>query len=392
MGCITFRRRDNIRDMDSKQIENRLRAACNTPALCKLNALVRELTGVGLLVVWSRSGESFGQVPVCDNERDLPQFCRLLHEVPQGLHRCVTCHSLLALAACGRGQVTEGRCHGGACVVASPVRGVGLPSEAELVVISSCAFTLPDRKKGWRATWQMARDLGIDAVKLRHAYENLPDLPADKLKLVGEIVDAASATLAEALHGQISEKTGSADTHAPQDIVAKLTTALHASHDPAFRHAGGTTQATLVDVVLAVVGANPQLTVTVADIARAAHITPNHFSLIFHRQTGTPFSEFLAEKRFERATERLRDLTLSIAEAARDSGYTDPNYFAKVFHKRTGLSPRAWRLGKHEPAQRAKQPAKSSPPSRTKTRAVKKDKSEPRSTRTQRTRLQHEDK
>lgn len=344
--------------MDSKQIENMLRRACNTPALCKLNALVRELTGVGLLVVWSRSGECFGQVPVCNNERDLPQFCRLLHEVPQGLHRCVTCHSLLALAASGRGKVTEGRCHGGACVVASPVRGVALPSEAELVVISSCAFTLPDRKKGWRVTWQMARDLGIDAVKLRHAYEKLPSLPADKLKLVGEIIDAAAATLAEALHGQLSDNTAGADTHAPQDIAAKLTTALQTSHDPAFRHASGTAQATLVDVVLAVVGANPQLPVTVADIARAAHITPNHFSLIFRRQTGTPFSEFLAEKRFERATERLRDLTLSIAEVARESGYTDPNYFAKVFHKRTGLSPRAWRLGKHEPAPRAKQPAK----------------------------------
>jgi AraC-like DNA-binding protein len=344
--------------MDSKQIENVLRAACNTPALCKLNALMRELTGVGLLVVWSRSGECFGQVPVCDNERDLPHFCRLLHEVPQGLHRCVTCHSLLALAASGRGQVTEGRCHGGACVVASPVKGVALPLDAELVVISSCAFTLPDRKKGWRATWQMARDLGIDAVKLRHAYENLPVLPADKLKLVGELVDAASATLTEALHGQISDNPGAADTHARQDIEAKLTSALQSAHDPAFRHASGTAQATLVDVVLAVVGANPQLAVTVADIARAAHITPNHFSLIFHRQTGTPFSEFLAEKRFERAMERLRDLTLSIAEVARESGYTDPNYFAKVFHKRTGFSPRAWRLGKHEPAQRAKRPVK----------------------------------
>ena len=67
--------------MDSTEMENVLREICNTPALCKLNALVRELTGVGLLVVWSRGGELFGQVPVCDNERDLPQFCRLLHEI-----------------------------------------------------------------------------------------------------------------------------------------------------------------------------------------------------------------------------------------------------------------------------------------------------------------------
>jgi len=335
-------------------MEDVLRVACNTPALCKLNALMRELTGVGLLVVWSRGGDGFGQMSVCGTERELPQFCRLLHDVPQGLQRCVTCHSLLALAASGRGQVTEGHCHGGACVVASPVKGEALPPEAELVVISSCAFTLPDRKKGWRTTWKIARDLGIDSLTLRHAYEKLPDLPADKLKLVGELVDAAAAILTEELHIPSRVNSSVASTHSTQAVEAELKAALQAAHDPAFRHTVGTAQATLVDVVQSVVGANPQLPVTVADIARVAHITPNHFSLIFHRQTGITFSEFLAEKRFERAKERLGDLTLSIADVAHESGFVDPNYFAKVFHKRTGLSPRQWRLGKREVTKRVK--------------------------------------
>ncbi len=329
------------------ELENLLRGACNTPALCKLNALVRELTGVGLLVVWSRGG-SFGQVPVCDSERELPQFCRLLHEVPQGLQRCVTCHSLLALAARGRGQITEGRCHGGACVVASPVAGPDLPPDAEMVVISSCAFSLPDRKQGWRITRKIARDLGIDPVKLRQAYDDLPELPAAKLKIVGEIVDTAAATLAESLHGRLAGRAAHTDTGPAQGIEAKLNHALKEVHEPEFRHVAGSTQATLVDVVQSVVGANPHLPVTVADIARAAHITPNHFSLIFRRQTGTTFSDFLAEKRFERASERLRDLTLSIAQVAHQSGFTGPNYFAKVFHKRTGMTPCQWRQHNRE--------------------------------------------
>lgn len=325
---------------------NVLREACNTPALCKLNALVMDLTGVGLFVVWSRSGESLGQVPVCGNESDLPEFCRLLHEVPQGLRRCVTCHSLLALAARDRGQITEGRCHGGACVVASPVTDSGLPPESELVVISSCAFTLPDRKRGWRITRKIAKDLGIDPVKLRHAYEELPHLPEAQLKVVGEIVDAAAATLSEALHGRLGGNSAAEETEASRGIEEKLRAALQTSREPAFRHSGGAGHATVVDVVQSVVGANPHLPVTVADIARAAHLTPNHFSLIFRRQTGKTFSEFLAEKRFERAAERLRDLTLSIAEVSRQAGFPDPNYFAKVFHKRTGMTPRQWRKQK----------------------------------------------
>jgi len=352
-------------------MEDRLREACSTPALCKLNALVRDLTGVGLLVVWSRGGDSFGQMPVCNNERDLPQFCRLLHEVPQGLSRCVTCHSLLALAACGRGHVTEGRCHGGACVVAAPVVGQKLSPESEMVVISSCAFTQPGRRQGLKITRKIALDLGLDPAKLRHAYESLPDLSAEKLKIVGEIVDTAAATLAEALHDRQPGGAAVEAADQAQGIEVKLSSALKEAREPEFRRVAGSTQATLVDVVQSVVGANPQLPVTVADIARAAHITPNHFSLIFHRQTGTTFSEFLAEIRFKRATERLRDLTLSVAEVARQSGFTDPNYFAKVFHKRTGLSPRAWRLGKRDAAKRSKRPAKPAALSRGSTRTRK---------------------
>ncbi len=354
-----------------------LREACNTPALCKLNALVRDLTGVGLLVVWSRGGDSFGQMPVCNNERDLPQFCRLLHEVPQGFNRCVTCHSLLALAASGRGHVTEGRCHGGACVVASPVIGQNLSPESEMVVISSCAFTPPGRRQGLRSTRKIALDLGIDPVKLRHAYDSLPDLPAEKLKIVGEIVDTAAATLAEALHGRLPVSAAAENAKQDQGVEAKLSSALREVHAPEFRHVAGTTQATLVDVVQSVVSSNPQLQVTVADIARAAHITPNHFSLIFHRQTGTTFSEFLAEVRFKRATERLQDLTLSVAEVARQSGFTDPNYFAKVFHKRTGQSLREWRLGKRDAAKPAKRPAKRADLSRVSTRTRQASVSQP---------------
>lgn len=325
--------------MDKDTTERVLREACATPAMSKLDVLARDLTGVGLLAVWS-CGDAHGQIPVCGNERELPAFCRLLHAVPQGLRRCVTCHALLALAARNRGCVTEGRCHGGACVVAAPASGLGLRPEPEIVVISSCAFIQPDRERGWRITRQIARDLGIDLATLRRAYAELPDLHGAKLKTTESLVDAAAATLTEILRNRVA---GDAAAEPPTGIEEQLRAALQASRDPAFRHSVGSAQATVVDVVRSVVGANPQLPVTVADIARAAHITPNHFSLIFRRQTGETFTDFLTGVRLSRAQERLLDLTLSIAQVARQAGFSDPNYFAKVFRKRTGTSPRQWR-------------------------------------------------
>ncbi len=328
--------------MDHEVIERCLRDACNAPALCKLNALARELTGVGLLAVWSR-GEDCGQVPVCGSERETPQFCRLLHEMPQGLRRCITCHSMLAMAARSRGEVIQRRCHGGAFVVAAPATVESLAPQVEVVVISSCAFTLPDRKQGWRVTRKIAADLGIDLRRLRRAFAELPELHGEKLKVVGEIVDAAAASLTEALRGRLPAGNGAVGETPPHGIEDTLGEALRATRDPAVRRAAGPAQQTVVDVVRAVVGANPDMPVTVADIARAAHITPNHFSLIFRRQTGTTFSDFLAEKRLERASERLANLTLSIAQVAHQAGFSNANYFAKVFHRHTGMSPRAWR-------------------------------------------------
>jgi AraC-like DNA-binding protein len=248
--------------METQEMETALRSVCNSQALCQMNALVRDLTGLGLLVIWSRGSEVFGQIPVCDNERELPQFCRILHEIPQGLQRCITCHSL------------------------------------------------------------------------------------------------AAATLSEAFHGRLRIETDDRNIPSRQaGIESKLREALKQVHKPGFRNVSGSVQTTLVDVVQSVVGANPHLPVTVADVARAAQITPNHFSLIFRRQTGTTFSEFLAEKRFERSVERLQDLTLSIAQVARQSGFSEPNYFAKIFRKRTGMAPREWRLRNQKKTQQEKKAA-----------------------------------
>lgn len=325
-------------------METLLREACRSPVMQKMDVLARDATGVGLFVVWS-CGERHGQIPVCADENELSPFCRLLHAVPQGLRRCVTSHSLLALAACTRGGVIEGRCHGGTCVVAAPASVSVLPSGAEFVLASSCAFTMSNRNRGWRITRQLAKDLGLDLAQLRRAYAKLPDLRGEKRRVIGEIVDAAAAALTESMRAQVRGHAV-ARANDQRGIEKKLHDALQSSRDPAFRHAVGSAHTALVDVVLSVVGGNPNLPVTVADIAQVAHITPNHFSMLFRRQTGSTFSAFLAEKRFARATELLGDLTLSIAEVATRCGFSSANYFAKVFHKRVGMSPHVWRQTK----------------------------------------------
>jgi AraC-like DNA-binding protein/ligand-binding sensor protein len=328
--------------MSEASLEQILQEACDSPVLCKLDVLARDLIGVGLLVVWFRGG-THGQVPVCLGEGRLPQFCHLLHEVPQGLQQCGTCHMLLALAARGQDHVTQGYCHAGTSVLAVPAICDGSLEDTELVVISSCAMGLGEDRQGRQSVRRVARDLDIDLATLHNAYKKLPRLHGKNIKMLGNVLQAAAAALKESLQVRMASTETKERNAEHGDIVERLCSALTETRQPSCRNAAGSMQRTIVGVVKAVVGANPHLPVSVSDIALAAQISPNHFSLIFHQQTGQTFTEFLADVRFKRAQERLRDLTLSVSQVARQCGFSDPNYFTKVFQRRAGLSPSAWR-------------------------------------------------
>jgi two-component system response regulator YesN len=82
---------------------------------------------------------------------------------------------------------------------------------------------------------------------------------------------------------------------------------------------------------------------SVKDIARSAHMSPNHFSMLFRRHTGRNFMTYLLEERLALAEELLRDLALGIKTVADRAGFDDPGYFTRRFKQKTGLTPREWR-------------------------------------------------
>ncbi len=161
------------------------------------------------------------------------------------------------------------------------------------------------------------------------------------------IVEVAAEAMAEALRGAIAalpeEEKGKRLIASPGAVEEKIRAALgriqSGPSQPATRPSG----LTLVDVVKALVEANPQMHFSVGEIARVARMTPNHFSMLFHRVAGRPFRDFLVETRLDLARELLQDLTLSILEVSLQAGFKDAGYFTKVFHKRMGQAPGEWR-------------------------------------------------
>jgi AraC family transcriptional regulator len=84
--------------------------------------------------------------------------------------------------------------------------------------------------------------------------------------------------------------------------------------------------------------------VALADLARVAGLSPQHFCRAFKRSTGMPPHAWLVQKRIGRAQNLMRARpTLCLAEVAAYVGYNSQSAFGAVFKRATGFTPRQWR-------------------------------------------------
>jgi AraC-like DNA-binding protein len=85
--------------------------------------------------------------------------------------------------------------------------------------------------------------------------------------------------------------------------------------------------------------------VTVEAVTRELGYTRQYVSGRFHRGTGRLLSQFLKEKRLEKAARLLKGGNLRVSQIARRCGFDSENYFRQQFRNRYGMSPRQFRVG-----------------------------------------------
>lgn len=83
--------------------------------------------------------------------------------------------------------------------------------------------------------------------------------------------------------------------------------------------------------------------ISLRELADANHISAEHLSRTFKKETGENISEYITRLRTQKAAELLKNSQLSVSEIAAFVGYLDSNYFVKVFKKRYGMTPSAYR-------------------------------------------------
>jgi AraC family transcriptional regulator len=82
---------------------------------------------------------------------------------------------------------------------------------------------------------------------------------------------------------------------------------------------------------------------SLAEIANAAGVSPSRFARAFKAATGKAVSQYVDERRVEKAKPLLVASELPPEEVARRVGFTSARRFAAVFRRLTGVSPQSYR-------------------------------------------------
>ncbi|MGM9648207.1 MAG: AraC family transcriptional regulator [Eubacteriales bacterium] len=83
--------------------------------------------------------------------------------------------------------------------------------------------------------------------------------------------------------------------------------------------------------------------ITVEEVAKVVHLTPNYFSEYFKKQTGVKFSSYVQKLRLEFAVSLLKMSDLSVKQVADEAGFNSAAYFSNAFKDTFGISPEQFR-------------------------------------------------
>ncbi|MCI1695526.1 helix-turn-helix domain-containing protein [Aneurinibacillus aneurinilyticus] len=83
--------------------------------------------------------------------------------------------------------------------------------------------------------------------------------------------------------------------------------------------------------------------ITLEQVASHVHLSPNYFSYIFKKTTGSSLVEYITHLRIEKAKVMLMDLNYTVYHIAGAVGYNDARYFSRVFKTIVGKTPSQYR-------------------------------------------------
>lgn len=98
-----------------------------------------------------------------------------------------------------------------------------------------------------------------------------------------------------------------------------------------------------VQQALISIDANLAGTLSLRTLSESLNISSSYLSTIFKKETGQTLTDYIAQRRIDRAGELLRTTRLQVQTIAQHCGIVDVHYFSKIFKKVTGKTPKEYR-------------------------------------------------
>lgn len=99
----------------------------------------------------------------------------------------------------------------------------------------------------------------------------------------------------------------------------------------------------LIKSSLQYINQNYQDKLSLSIVAESLHTNPSYLSMLFKRNLGITFTEYLNQTRVSKSCSLLSTTNLSLSEISTKCGFEDQSYFSKVFKKEMGMSPKDYR-------------------------------------------------
>lgn len=84
--------------------------------------------------------------------------------------------------------------------------------------------------------------------------------------------------------------------------------------------------------------------ITMQNLGKQAHVSPNHLAVLFKQTLGTTCMQLVADLRMQHAVKLLENTTLTIEEIAEKSGFSSVSYFISMFRKKYNTTPKEYQI------------------------------------------------
>lgn len=80
-----------------------------------------------------------------------------------------------------------------------------------------------------------------------------------------------------------------------------------------------------------------------SELAKLANVTPEHFSRVFHKETGHTYSAYVNLLRIRKSQQLMLTVSSQLSQIANILGYEESSYFSRKFKQIVGISPAAYK-------------------------------------------------